>query len=359
MKTKIEAILDKVHTIKLRIADIMGVTHTQDDYSIYIKGIGGEIEKFLKDAVFNNGLNNLNFYNLIERLRSLGITESSISNLHELRNYYNSLKHEPGFITNIIEAEEKVEKLIEALTEIDTKSIGNINATYTQNTSRVLWLCAWDDYMGGMTEINLFLPNYELDFPYSVEYFNIALEGWETLKDKYVPNGELQLGKEFVSEKAYNIWSANVDMIGVGRFRGDVKDLVKTLSSLVNKEREEKLLEDLKRKNDSFSVFASIAYAIQDTLINDNWKDFEDFKDEVRLRIDFDYGIELDSKTLNFYMNKLRSDLISSDRNLLNKTDEILWLSAEQFKNQSVMIHVMEKPSIVINTENKIAVKMK
>ncbi len=358
LRTKIESILDKVETIKVRLVSLMGMTHSQDDFGIYIKNIGSEIEKFLKDAVFQNSYNNLNFYNLIEKLRDEGITESTIGNLHELRNYYNSLKHDPSFSTTITEAESKIKKTSDALIEIDSESIGNINSVYIQNTNRILWLCAWDDYIGGMTELNLFLPNYEIDFPYSVEYFNITLEGWDTLKEKYVPTGQLQLGKEFISEKAYNVWSKSADMIGVGRFSGDVRGLIRTLSSLVNKERESALLENLKRKNDSFSVIASIAYAIQDTLLNNNWTDFIDLKDEIRLRMDFDYGIDIDSKVLDFYINKIEKNMISYDRNKLKNIDEILWLNNEQFSKLVVEVQIMNKPSIILTNLNKLAVKM-
>ncbi len=358
MKTKIAAVLDKVSEIKRRLAIIMGVTHTQDDYAIYIKNIGGEIEKFLKDAVYENNNNNWNFYNLIKGLEPLGISAASTDKMHLLREFYNSLKHDPLYNTNILLAEERIDDLLSALHEIESKAIGRINENYIQANSRILWLCAWDDYIGGMTELNLFLPNYDLDFPYSVEYFNISLEGWDTLKDKFIPTGDLQLGKQFVSEKAYKVWSAGPDLIGVGRFTGDVKDLVKTLSSLVNKERESGLLEVLKRKNDSTSNFTSTAYAIQDTLLNDSWKDFNDFKDEIRLRIDFDYGIAVDSKVLDLYINKLNPEILSVDRNDLKNVNNLLWLSKDQYERESIRAIIMEKPYIALTTENKIIVKI-
>ena len=337
----------------------MGQTHMQDDFAIYIKNIGGEIEKFLKDAVYDNQINNQNFYTLIERLRTLGISEPSINNLHSLRNYYNSLKHDPSFTTTIIEAEKVIDDTVLSLNEIEAKSIGKITDTYSQNTNRVLWICAWDDYIGGMTELNLFLPNYELDFPYSVEYFNISLEGWTVFKNKYTATGELQLGKEYVSEKAYNVWSKNVDMIGVGRFTGDVRELIRTLSTLINKDRESKLLEFLRRKNDSFSVLASITYAIHDTFISNKWTNFQDFKDEVYLRADFDYGIEMDSTTLEYYMNKISESVLNINRDNLKQIGEILWLNKEQFEKHRLVELIMQEPNIAITDQNIIIVQMK
>jgi len=184
MKSKIEAILEKVSEIKKRLTLVMGMTHSQEDYAIYLKNIGSEFEKFLKDAVFNNTKNNLNLIQLIEELSNEGISQNSIDKFHLLRSYYNSLKHNPNFSTSVIYAEEIINNLHSGLSEIKEKSIGKINKNYIRANSRVLWFYAWDDYAGGMTELNLFLPNYELDFSKCGEYLPQKYKV-QLLKNKY------------------------------------------------------------------------------------------------------------------------------------------------------------------------------
>jgi gas vesicle protein len=165
MRTKIQAIKQKHEDSIKDLQKILGLSHSQDDFSGFVKGIGGEVEKFLKEGVYNNTLNNRNFYQLINELSNHRITQASIDFFHDLRNLYNSLKHDPNFTTYILNCINVLKNSLKSLNEIELQNIGNIHGIYSQQKSRIVWIAGWDDYIGGMTEMGIFLPDYELDFP--------------------------------------------------------------------------------------------------------------------------------------------------------------------------------------------------
>lgn len=342
MRTKVQAILQKHERAISDLQKLQGISHSQDDFSRYIKDIGGEVEKFLKDGVFSNNLNNRNFNQLINELSNRGISSQSVQHLHDLRDLYNRLKHEPSFKTDITNGIETLNKSFEALKEIKSQNLGSINDPYIQARSRIVWFAGWDDYIGGMTEIGIFLPDYELDFPVGIEYFNVDYKGWDDIKNTFISTGELKMGKEFVSDKAYKNWKNQSDFIGAGRFKGDISQLIKVISSHIDKTKEEQLLETLKRKNDSPSVRAAIVFSLYDSFINNSWTTLEDLKDEIKIRTSYDYGINIDSKIIDIYLDKLNTKITNIDRSILSSIDDIKWLDKVKYDKEEITINLIK-----------------
>jgi hypothetical protein len=313
----------------------------------------------LKEGVYNNTLNNRNFYQLINELSNHRITQASIDFFHDLRNLYNSLKHDPNFTTYILNCINVLKNSLKSLNEIELQNIGNIHGIYSQQKSRIVWIAGWDDYIGGMTEMGIFLPDYELDFPVGIEHFNIDWKGWDEIKDTFVPTGELELGKEFISERAYNMWKAQSDFLGAGRFKGDIAQLIKVISNHINSEKEEQLLEGLKRKNDSSSVRAAIVFSLHDSFVDNTWSSFEDLKDEIKMRSSYDYGISIDSKVIDKYLMKLNLEIGTIDRLLFESVNEIKWVDETGFKKEEVVLHLIEESFISINGNNQIICRIK
>lgn len=140
--------------------------HILKDYAGYVKSLGGEVEAFLKDAVYLNRSNNQSFYHLINNLAATGINAQAIADLHDLRVLYNDFKHDPLFQGDLMATLQILKKVRMAIEEIKAVSLGQVNAQASETTTRTVWIAAWDDYVGGMTEISVFLPNYDIDFPF-------------------------------------------------------------------------------------------------------------------------------------------------------------------------------------------------
>jgi hypothetical protein len=227
MRTKGQALEDKLTDSISQIENLMGISHIEDDYSVLVKSVGGEIEKFLKSTIFSGTQNNNDFFTLINNLSSVGLPQQDRDCLHAFRCKYNSYKHNPNYSSDIIDCKLVFENARRVIKNLIALGVGDVNQPYQQSTKRMVWLAGWDDYIGGLTEVGLFIPDYSVDFPYAIEHFNIDINGWYAIIDKFTATGDLKMGKEFVSEKAFNVWKNESDFMGAGRFNGDITELVK------------------------------------------------------------------------------------------------------------------------------------
>jgi len=330
MRTKGEAFINKVEDSINKIQSLLSISHTEDSYSEVVKAIGGEIEKFLKSDVL--GLSNKNFNDLIEELKSFGINQTQIDSLHAFRLCYNGYKHDPNYTKTIFEVKTIIEKLKSSLEEIYNCNLGNVRLPYQNKSKRVVWFSGWDDYIGGMVECDIFIPNYQIDMPIGIEHFNIDWKAWDIIVNKFTNSQELFMGKEHVSEKAYEFWKAQSDFVGAGAFVGDVSEFVRELAKNIAK-NENDLIPFLKRNHDSYSVYCSIVFSIYDALREDKWTNSESLKDEILLRMSYDYGVDLASPYLES-IHLLDFENIVKNRQQLKLMDDILWLDESSYQSK-------------------------
>jgi len=322
MRSKGKALIDKIETSLSFIQTLIETSFNEEDYSKIVTSLGGEVEKFIKSTVLN--VNSGNFYNLIEELINHGITQTSIDKLHEFRQCYNGYKHDPSYTKTILEVTVIQKNLKLSIDEILSKNLGDVGQTYNNKSKRVVWFAAWDDYIGGMTECSIFIPDYKIDMPRGIDHFNLDFKAWDTIIKDYANNGELKLGKEYVSNKAYEFWKAQSDFLDAGAFYGDVAEFIRKLSKNIAK-NENELIPFLKRDHDSWSVYSSIVFSLFDTLRNNSYNSESELKDEILLRMNYDYGIDLNSPYLN-YVDYLNFRELVNDKNQLKNINDILWL---------------------------------
>lgn len=358
MRSNGTALLEKFNITLKEILRLISISHNEEDYSSQTKILGGEIEKFLKDSVYLGVKNNQNFMSLIDDLNAIGIEQNHIESLHSFRIYYNNYKHNPSFTSDILECKKIVESTIAAIVRILATGIGKINQPYIKSSKRIIWLAAWDDYLGGMSEIAIFPPNYSVNFPPSIEVYNIDFSGWDKLKDKFVSSGELKLGREFISEIAYDSWSKEGDFINAGVFNGDVADLFKEISSHINSKKEDELLPSLKRENDFSSVKSSFAFAVFDCLKNDSWLNHDDLIDEIKLRCSYDYGINLNSLILSKICSSINKKISEYNRTKLSQLQTIIWTDEIGYEKANKDLIVSESLYLSIS-ENNLLLRIK
>ena len=159
------------------------------------------------------------------------------------------------------------------------------------------------------------------------------------------------MGKNSVSSRAYSSWKAQSDFNNAGSFHGDISEFVRELSKHTSK-REKDLIPFLKRENDAYSVKAAIVFSIFDCLRQDIWADSDNLKDEVVVRSSYDYGINIDSPYLNFYIQKIDLQTIVSSRLLFKKTDDILWVDLTTFDKLKDKV-ISNELNIAFDKENR------
>lgn len=354
MRTKGEALINKVEDSIAAINRFIGISHIEDDYGEIVKVIGGEIEKFLKSTVLN--ISNKNFYELIEELKNHWIVQENIDFLHNFRICYNGYKHDPLYTQTIFEVKQQFVDLKIVLEQISALNIGDTAQPYQHISKRIVWFAGWDDYIGGMTECDIFIPDYEIDMPIGIDHFNLNWKGWNLVVEKFTSSNELFMGKEHVSEKVYNFWKGQSDFVDAGAFVGDVSEFVRELSKHIAK-NENDLIPFLKRDHDGYSVYCSIVFSIFDILRDNLWIDEKDMKDEIQLRMAYDYGIDLKSPYLN-NIDHLDLSIMMANRQELKHTNEILWLDDINYLAKKKGV-ISDKLSIGFDRNFNILAKLK
>lgn len=336
MRTKGKALRDKIDDSIKEIDRLLTVSYIEEDYAKLFKVIGGEVEKYLKSTVFQITTDK-KFHKLIDDLIPMGVSRGCVEALHLFREAYNGYKHQPGFSKVIFEAKDVFLKVGIAIDEINAKGLGAVNLPYVQKSKRVVWFAGWDDYMGGMTECNLFIPDYSIDFPLSIEHFNITFNGWDAVISKFTATGDLKMGGQYVSEKAYNVWKANADLMGVGVFTGDIAEFVRELAKY-SSPKEHALASFLKRENDAASVRAAIVFSLFDSLRQNNWDNTEDFKVELLTRASYDYGIAIGSAPLIEFAEHIDYNVVQLHREILKNTNDVIWIDQAGFEKGKVRV---------------------
>src|ERR1700676_629630 len=97
MRTQIQVLRDNIQSSIKTLHNLSGYSHTSEDISVHIKTAGASIERFLKESVYNTPRSGVNFYNLINGLMTYGISQLARDKFHDLRVFYNDVKHDASF----------------------------------------------------------------------------------------------------------------------------------------------------------------------------------------------------------------------------------------------------------------------
>lgn len=356
MRTKGSALKNKINDSIFEIQRLLGISHQEEDYAILFKIMGGEVEKSLKTTVFQNTLNDKNFFELINNLTTLGISQKSIDSLHEFRKTYNGYKHDSTYSIELIDAKVIFENTLKSIEELILQNVGIINHPHIEKSKRLVWFSGWDDYIGGMVETGIFIPDYSVDFPYEIEHFNISFDGWDSVVRKFTSTGELKLGEQYVSPRAYKVWKNEGDFVNSGSFNGDISEFIQELSKYPAS-IEKELLPFLKRENDSSSVKAAIVFSLFDCVRQNSCQDSQDLLDEIVLRASYDYGINIESPYLKSYITKIDTKTIISRKDSLKNIEDILWLDSKDYDQLKDKI-LSEELYIAIDKENRIITRI-
>jgi hypothetical protein len=289
---------------------LAGRDHSPDEFKLLLTRMGSSLELFFKDHVYVNTRNSLSFERLIDGLEAAGVSTQSRDALHDLRRAYNKAKHDASYeaplqpIMNIFGA------VVSSLEEISRLRLGNTQQTAGKAVRRLLWFAAWDHFIGGDTEISIFLPTPpEVDMPWGFETIYIDISSWEIVKSELSDVGRLCIGENCVPKRAYEFWSGGDDFLAAGSFEGNLRDMILVLA---RHERVEDILPELKRENEQHSMRASALFASTDLSQSDLADSDRAALEEAIIRVaGARYGAPGTSKCLKRYA-AIVSDLISN-----------------------------------------------
>jgi hypothetical protein len=205
-----------------------GGSYTARDMEKVVERLGADLELFLKTAVYG-GKGRMTLAGCISQLASFGLDQNSIDDLDDLRQAYNTAKHQPGSSLDYQQTEDLLRRVEASVLEVQRLSIGSVNQVEPIAVTRVFWLLAADHLISGETEIDVCLPIPDVDFPPGLDLINVNMASWPDVRDALSAAGDLREGRGAIPERVYNVWSAESDIAFIGAWEGDYRRFLRAV----------------------------------------------------------------------------------------------------------------------------------
>lgn len=347
MATYLEHLLQKLDSASTELRELNRKDYTSGDIKNIVVGCGAELEIFLKLAAFPLKNQRHKFVQFIDELLSVGISQTDIDVLHELRLTYNASKHDPAHVPQLLEVENVVKHVRNSLAKLTTLSFGRITEQVAIRHRRILWIFAWDHYIGGDTEVSIMIPSIADELPQALDNIYINMSAWDTVKSDLAIIGSVAFGKELFPEKVYEFFSHESDFLAGGVFEGEYKNLLKTLAKY---ELKQDLIPGLNRRDSPFSMLqASILAMVEVAPTFETEPTKENLQIEISNSCVDNYAVPSGYPHLSKFVDSLTDMLKQLDFSLWKVLSGPTWIGKSSFD-------VEEKDALVLNDELNILI---
>jgi len=347
LATYIEHLLHKVDLVITKVQELSRKDYTSDDIKDIIVDCGSELEIFLKLAAFPSKNQRHNFVQFIDELLTVGVSQSDIDILHELRLAYNESKHNPSYEPRLLEVSELIKRIRSSLSILNTLSFGRINEQVVIRYRRMLWFFAWDHYVGGDTEISIMIPSMSDELPQTLDNIYIDMSAWNIVRSELALVGSVAFGKELFPEKIYEFFSNESDFLAGGIFEGEYKNLLKTLAKY---ELRQRLLPGLNRHDSPSSMLQAAILAMVEVapiFVTEPTKEY--LQTIISNSCVNNYAVPSDYPHLFKFVDSLADMLKQLDFSLWKVLSGPTWISETSF-------NIEEKKALALNTELNILI---
>ncbi|MGO2353343.1 MAG: hypothetical protein ACTH58_01265 [Marinomonas foliarum] len=242
--------------------------YSQDELRAHVSNAAAKLELFLKRDVFPLKSNRANFVEFIDELKKHIANQSLIDNLHDLRKLYNKAKHDPNYTVEVSDAIKAVSSSIPTLVEICRLSLGQTNSPIRAAATRIFWICGWDHYIHGETEVAVFLPSKYDGFlgAKSLDCVNIVGLKWDSFKNELPLFGKVHPYADWIPKGQTDFWFSEGDCLTPLVFEGEYKALLSCLAKYENEAQGR--LPGLNRTDSSQSLYQSCVLATIDIAVS-------------------------------------------------------------------------------------------
>lgn len=261
MATHIDIIINRLTNAKAQADRLERSDFTTDHLRTLLKEAGSDLEIFIKTAAFPAKNQRDTFNQFIEELATVGVSVNIRDALHKLRGGYNDSKHNPAYEPRLAEVKAILKDACQALEMMRSFRFGKLHDTVKHKHRRVLWLFAWDHFIGGDTEIHICIPTGAEMQPDNLDLVYVDGLKWDELVAELKRIGNFQLGPELFPVEIYKHVAAEGDFLAAGVFEGDYRQLMSTLAKY---EYRQGLLPGLNRHDSQDSMFQAVALAAVD-----------------------------------------------------------------------------------------------
>lgn len=228
-----------------------------------ITQVGAQVEIFMKTVLLPNIPPKQDFDACINALKSEGISKSDRDSLHRLRILYNESKHNSASVPSLLALQEILHAISEVLQKLSLQNIGAINAEAVLRYHQVFWIAAWDNFIGGDTEVHVIAPGRGV-WPPDLDLVYVEMSTWDQLKSSLSAIGSLRNGQDCIPDSVLASFSQESDFLQALVFEGGYRDLIAVLGSY---ERKEDLIPGLRREDDTRSMMQAFTLASMDVAV--------------------------------------------------------------------------------------------
>lgn len=245
----------------LGLLDRLRLEHYEDDdIRTVVETLGSKVERFFKTAIFPGTPGKDTFDSVINRLKSAGVARIVRDQLHGFRDLYNDAKHDPDQRMRLKNAVDAICDARAALGTLINAGLGATNAPVESVLSRFLWVSAYDDYVGGLTDVYVSLPLPDDVFATHLDVVYIKGTAWDALKSDLLATGSFYYGAQHFTPDIYARFHEG-DFLNAGVWDGDYRQLIQLLSKYEDRATASRLLPDLRRDHMFLAALSAVALA--------------------------------------------------------------------------------------------------
>lgn len=254
MEEDAKAVLSKVTALGRK-------TFTRSEMSELIEPFVSRVEFFLKSVVFPICNRRTTLNDLIDNLTDLGLPNSHIDALHNLRRLYNTSKHDPDQPMRWRTCVDAFVGSIEAFGALANLGEASIDAPFEKKASTAIYVGFWDHYTSGETEVGLFLPSDHWMGTRPVSTFHMDFRDWDMLKPLLNNHPDYSCGEAALGPDLWQSFSKEGDFLDAGLWEGEARELLAILSEYNDEDLENSVIPALARKNSLISVGLAVVSA--------------------------------------------------------------------------------------------------
>lgn len=307
--TKGDAALKVVEEALRSFRELSQQAYEAEDISKILQPLASHIELFLRSTVFPLSGRGDTFKTLINDLANLGLPATEVTKLDALRDHYNKVKHQAGFVPGLVESTSIVRDARDALAVVVSLAPGRTNQPADRKVIHHLQVGFWDDYVGGDTEIAISLPSDHWTGISTLDILYIRAMAWYDLKVDLLADSRFHLGQEHFSPEVWNFMSGEGDFLNAGIWEGSYRDLIRILAKYEWREINDQLLPGLARQHNATSVGTALTMAAVDIAGAGAPQDAEALTDEILRRADTEYALDTSSSGIRLAARQI-ADLI-------------------------------------------------
>jgi len=309
--TRGDAALKIVQEALGSLRELSQQAYEAEDIGKIFQPLASHIELFLRSTVFPLSRRNDTFKTLIDDLANVGLPASERAKLDALRDHYNKIKHQAGFVPGLVQSRSILRDARDALTVVVSLAAGRTNQPADKKVIHYLQVAFWDNYVGGDTEIAISLPSDHWTGASTLDTIYIRAMAWDDLRADLLADSRFHLGQKHFSPEVWNFISGEGDFLNAGIWEGSYRDLIRILARHQWREINDQLLPGLARQHNATSVGTALSMAAVDIAGAGAPQDAEGFTEEILGRADTEYALDTNSSGVRLAARQI-ADLILS-----------------------------------------------